>query len=124
MHPTREAATRKRVLICGGRDLVNRVAFGHAMSIFIQCHGRPRMVIHGAAGGADTMAGEWAREEGIQVVAVPANWKGEGKSAGPKRNQLMLDLLEPDIVVAFPGGTGTADMVRRAKEAGIFIFEA
>jgi len=123
MHASKEAATRKRILICGGRDLTNRAAFGHAMSIFIQCHGKPRMVIHGAARGADTIAGEWAKAEGIQVVTVPANWEGDGMSAGPKRNQLMLDLLEPDIVVAFPGGFGTADMVRRAKGAGVFTYE-
>ena len=29
--------------------------------------------------------------------------------------------LKPDLVLAFPGGRGTADMVRRAKEAGIRV---
>ena len=91
------------------------------MDIFLQLHGMPRLVIHGAARGADALAGEWASFHGIQTVTVPANWKGDGLAAGPKRNQLMLDLLEPDQVVAFPGGVGTADMVRRAEEAGVFV---
>lgn len=42
-----------------------------------------------------------------------------GKAAGPIRNQRMLDEGKPDLVVAFPGGRGTADMVRRAKAAGV-----
>jgi hypothetical protein len=31
----------------------------------------------------------------------------------------MLDEGKPDLVVACPGGRGTADMVRRTKAAGI-----
>jgi hypothetical protein len=37
-----------------------------------------------------------------------------GRSGGPKRNQQMLEEGKPDLVLAFPGGRGTADMVRRA----------
>lgn len=29
--------------------------------------------------------------------------------------------LVPDVVVAFPGGQGTADAVRRARKAGIGV---
>ena len=115
--------TRPRIILCGGRDLINHVAFGHAMDVFMQLHGMPRIVIEGGAKGADTLAREWAKYQGIQLIEVPANWNREGLSAGPKRNQLMLDLLEPDMVVAFPGGPGTADMVRRAKAAGVFVYE-
>lgn len=35
----------------------------------------------------------------------------------------MLDLAKPDVVVAFKGGRGTADMVRRAREAGVKVIE-
>jgi predicted Rossmann-fold nucleotide-binding protein len=30
---------------------------------------------------------------------------------------------KPDLVVAFPGGSGTADMVSRARGAGIEVIE-
>ena len=33
----------------------------------------------------------------------------------------MLDHGKPDIVVAFPGGRGTADMVKRAEDAGVRV---
>jgi hypothetical protein len=35
----------------------------------------------------------------------------------------MLDEGKPDLVVAFPGGGGTKDMVRRAVKAGLSIHE-
>ena len=38
-----------------------------------------------------------------------------GNAAGPIRNQRMLDHGKPDIVVAFPGGSGTADMVKLSR---------
>jgi predicted Rossmann-fold nucleotide-binding protein len=31
----------------------------------------------------------------------------------------MLSEGKPDLVIAFPGGRGTADMIRQAKEAGV-----
>ena len=35
----------------------------------------------------------------------------------------MLDERRPDLVVAFPGGRGTADMVGRARSAGIEVID-
>lgn len=35
----------------------------------------------------------------------------------------MLSEFQPDIVVAFPGGRGTAHMVRIARAAGIDVIE-
>lgn len=80
-------------------------------------------VIHGAATGADSLAHEWAGDRMIWRLGYPANWKKHGLSAGPRRNQWMLDNEKPDLVVAFPGGDGTADMVRRAKGAGVKVIE-
>jgi hypothetical protein len=48
-------------------------------------------------------------------------WAGK---AGPIRKQQMLDEGKPDLVVAFPGGRGTAHMVRIARAAGIEVIEA
>ena len=42
---------------------------------------------------------------------------------GHIRNQQMIDEGKPDLVVAFKGGTGTADMVRRAKKHNIKVIE-
>lgn len=112
-----------RVLVCGGRnfkdwqlakDYLDRL---HA-EVGITC------VIHGGARGADEIAEWWAGTwAGIESVEFPAAWHKHGKAAGPKRNQQMIDDGKPELVVAFPGGQGTADMVRRAKSHGIQLRE-
>lgn len=112
----------KRVLVCGGRDFNFPGSVYRALDIFRAERGIA-LVIHGAARGADRLAGEWAAERGVPVVEYPADWAAHGRAAGPKRNQRMIDEGKPDFVVAFPGGAGTADMVRRAKAAGIPVWE-
>lgn len=81
-------------------------------------------VIHGDAKGADTIAGAWARVNRIFEVKCPANWKYDGKEiAGPIRNKNML-MLKPDLIVAFPGGTGTYHMCDVAELNGFVVWKA
>jgi len=79
------------------------------------------LLIHGAASGADTLAGAWAIHRGIEVQEFPADWRKLGKRAGPLRNIQMLKEGNPCLVVAFPGGRGTAHMVKIAQAAGLAI---
>ena len=111
-----------RVLVCGGRGYP-------ADKVFAWLDAYPdkskiSTIIHGGANGADRAAGQWGMFEGVDVVVCLADWKGLGPSAGPRRNQRMIDEESPEIVIAFPGGRGTSDMVRRAKKAGIEVLEA
>lgn len=118
------AKTPARVLVCGGRDYgatrSEQCAFDAQMILLDHDHGI-KTIIHGAARGADTMAGEFARASGKEELAFPADWKTHGRRAGPIRNQQMLDEGKPDCVIAFPGGVGTLDMVTRARRAGIRV---
>ena len=83
----------------------------------------PFTIINGGAGGADYLARRFAKLWELDCVTVRAEWNKHGKAAGPLRNQKMIDEHKPDMVVAFPGGTGTADMIRRAKIARIETWE-
>lgn len=110
-----------KILVCGGRNYANReFVFSTLNTIHASYEGGITCVVHGDAAGADSIADEWAREESIRRLPYPANWKKNGKAAGPIRNGRML-AENPDIalVVAFPGGTGTEDMIRKAEAAGI-----
>ncbi len=80
------------------------------------------LLIHGAAKGADTLAENWARSRQVNYHGVPAKWDQHGNSAGPIRNEEML-ALGPEGCVAFPGGTGTADMVERCEKAGVKVWK-
>ena len=110
------------VLICGGRDFTN-VRFIEAM-LTKELGGRELdYVVTGGARGADATADKVCEMNGVQRVIVPANWAGRGIKAGMERNALMLKLFPVTLVIAFPGGVGTAGMVRLARTQGIFTIE-
>lgn len=112
-----------RVLVCGGRnfddaDLVRRTLDA------IHSETPISVIIEGGASGADRLAFRWASEGnrcGTETYA--ADWPGLGRSAGPRRNAKMLSDGKPDLVVAFPGGNGTLDMVTKARRAGVRVIE-
>jgi hypothetical protein len=107
-----------RILVCGGRNYSDRRRVDWVLGNF-----RTRMsaVITGDATGADALARDWCAERGVPLERFDADWRAHGRAAGPLRNQRMLDEGKPDLVLAFPGGRGTADMVRRADAAGVAV---
>ena len=110
------------VLVCGGRDFQGWDAVQRVLDRVA-----PDVIIHGAARGADSLAERYARENNIVQRAFPARWRrpdgGLDRGAGHRRNQQMLDEARPDLVLAFPGGPGTRDMTRRAREQGFPVQE-
>lgn len=139
-----------KVLVCGGRDfgdlrgnwwdepsLTDRkkqYTFIHrTLSELTESEGWPisdeecRLptwtLISGAARGADTAALDYAVVNWMLFEEYPADWETYGKKAGFIRNKKMLDEGKPNVVVAFPGGKGTAGMVTLAKKAGIKVLE-
>lgn len=111
-----------KVLVCGGRDYANQRLVDEVLDDVHAIH-RITLVIHGAARGADALADSWAKRRAVGCRPFPADWAKHGKAAGPLRNQQMLEEGHPDLVCAFPGGSGTEDMKRRARAAGIKVVE-
>ena len=108
-----------KVLICGSR---NWSFPGHVKQVIDKLPADAE-VIHGDARGADRMAGAHAQLRGLTVRAYPY-LKEFGRRGGPIRNQQMLDLESPELVIYFTTDEdtptrGTADMIRRANKAGI-----
>lgn len=76
---------------------------------------------------------------GFEVLDFPARWddlddpdadiainkwgKQYNRNAGFTRNQQMLDEGKPDLVIAFPGGNGTAHMIKRSLLAGVEVIK-
>lgn len=112
----------KRVLVCGGRDFNEA---DYAFEVLDRLHAEIGIgtIIEGDARGADEIGGQWADTRGIKLEVYPANWKKYRSAAGPIRNKQMLDEGKPDLVVAFPGGKGTANMIGQAREAGVEVQE-
>jgi YspA, cpYpsA-related SLOG family len=111
-----------RVLVCGGRQFEDRDILSAALDHLSKDRGFSR-VISGGALGADTLAEEWAETAGLPTTVYHADWEKLGRKAGPIRNQQKLDESRPELLVAFPGGPGTADMVGRARAADIEVID-
>lgn len=116
------------VLVCGGRDYDDEPAFDHIMDGFLalfreECAGVHLVIVHGGARGADRLAGMWAKSRGIPVIACPADWNKHKKAAGIIRNAEMLKKWKPALVIAFPGGRGTAHMMSISRKAGVRVHE-
>lgn len=111
-----------RIIVCGGRDYVDRARVWEVLDGLLAEFGQFVLVIHGRAIGADALVERWALVRRVRWIAYPADWVTHGKAAGPIRNRQMLD-AGAGLVVAFPGGCGTADMVQQARARGVPVRE-
>ena len=111
----------ERILVCGGRDFADSAFLFGVLDMEAEQNPVVR-IIQGGANGADKLARMWCISRFVTYEHFPADWSKHGKAAGPIRNQQMIDEGKPTKVFAFDGGRGTADMIRRAKTAGIPVF--
>ena len=131
-----------RVLVCGGRNYGRKWTATHGWDederqidrLFHVLDNaleaatlaeRPFVLIHGGAKGADSLSGLWAsmRQDRVEERVYPADWDTHKRAAGPIRNKLMLTNESPHVIIAFKGGSGTADMIRQGKKAGVPVYE-
>ena len=110
-----------KVLVCGGRDYNDKARLFAVLDELLM-DDLDMSIIQGAARGADSLAGEWAKFRGVPQQVFPAQWDKYGKSAGFRRNEQMLEEGKPDLVVAFNGGRGTQMMIQLALRAGVRVF--
>lgn len=109
-----------RVGVCGGRKYLDRDNVYGSLNV-LHASRRIRLIVEGAATGADAIAEEWAYSHGIPVLSIPAQWALHGNAAGPIRNAEIAEHI--DVLAAFPGGRGTASMKQEAQKKGILIYE-
>lgn len=108
----------RRVLVTGGRDYADRARVFAELDAIARVFGIS-LLIHGGAKGADALAEKWASVRGVDTEGCKADWERHGAAAGPIRNSAMLRDHKPDMVLAFPGGKGTEDMMRKTLKAGL-----
>lgn len=113
------------ILVCGGRDYSDNSFVFQILDRVHRKYGITK-IVHGGASGADTIADVWAVLAQVENKAYPVTkeeWKILGRKAGPLRNQKMLDNEAVDAIIAFPGGSGTQDMINRGLRAGIGVWQ-
>jgi hypothetical protein len=116
-----------KIVICGDRNWTNRKQISKVLQKYINPPTPSEItIIHGAANGADSIAGEVAEELGFNVESYPANWEKHGRAAGPIRNREMLD-QNPDLVIFFhkdlKKSKGTLDNVVESLKRGIQVWD-
>ena len=118
-----ERTAGRRVLVCGGRDYQDWLAVAGTLR---RAHDSSPigLIIHGCDPGAATLAVRWARVAGVPTSGFDADFRSHGPAAERLRNERMIVESKPDLVIAFPGGEGTADLVSRAKTAGVPVEQA
>ena len=107
-----------RLLICGSRNFEDFGLLAMKLSAIVSQVKTPVVVVSGCSRGADHMGEQWAKARGYEVEQYPADWS-QGKSAGYRRNQKMINTATH--VVAFWDGVskGTEHTINLAKSAGL-----
>ena len=80
------------------------------------------VLVHGGGPGAERIAARWAENHAVHQVVFRPDWDAHGRAAPFRRNDQLLKLL-PTGLVAFPGGGITENLVDKAREFGIPVFE-
>lgn len=108
-----------RVLVSGSRLYESAEVITRELGLYP----KGTVIIHGAARGADTLAGEAAEALGFEVVTYPADWWTYGRGAGPRRNTQMLVEGEPTELIVFhedlTTSVGTLDMATKCAKVGL-----
>lgn len=107
-----------RIIVTGGRDYADRDRVRSALTPGTPVGHQTATIVHGGARGADRLAAEEGAKLGYEIEEHPADWDRWGKRAGWLRNEEMA-CLGADLCIAFPGGRGTASMLRCAAAHGI-----
>lgn len=111
-----------RVLVCGGRDYQDSDRVDAVLNK-LHREAEIHVLIEGGAKGADRLASFWAADHDVSAERYEADWENQGTFAGPARNKRMLQEGRPDLVIAFPGGKGTRNMIGLARKFGVEVIE-
>ena len=106
-----------KLAIVGSRRFTDYVVFSRFLKLMIdqQMQGNtPTHIVSGGADGIDSLARQYARENGIELIEFLP--KDKSRDALMARNTEIVD--ECDVLFAFPDdeSKGTWDSVRKAKK--------
>lgn len=107
-------------IIAGNRDFHSIDTVRMAVAT---CPWKISEVVSGGATGVDALAILIARDRGLPLWVMPADWKRLGRAAGPARNAQMADVAQGLILVHNGRGPGSKSMLAIAKARGLRIHE-
>ncbi len=111
-----------RVAIVGSRRGISNAEFTTQMEKWVEKYSYPSAIITGGAQGVDSFAEAFAKEKGIHLILVPANWAVHGKGAGFYRNSLIVALCGCVIAFHINNSKGTQDTINKARQQGKYVY--
>ena len=114
--------SKYRVIIAGCRDFTDYELLKEKCDFYLQ-NKKPEniVIVSGHASGADSLGERYAQERGYETEIYPADWKTNGRAAGPIRNAQMATVA--DALIAFWDGKsrGTKNMIDTATKRGLQV---
>jgi len=111
--PKPSDASSQRVAIVGSRGYPDE----QQVRAYVRALPEGTIVVSGGARGVDSWAEQEARARGLSVVVHYPQWGTFGRSAGFKRNQLIVESCTRGVAFWDGKSRGTMDTVRKMKRA-------
>ena len=108
-----------KTIIAGSRDITDPSIVEEAI---LRSKFHITEVVSGACRGVDRMGECWAAVNNLPVTQFPANWKVNGKAAGPLRNFAMSKYADALIAVWDGKSRGTKNMIDLARQHGLRVY--
>lgn len=111
-----------KVVVTGGRDKNDYNSHRMVRAVLDTLSHTTEVHVGDCSTGIDKIATDYCERNDMLGAIHQADWDRHGKAAGPIRNREMLEDAGKDaIVIAFPGGRGTENCVKQAKELGMIV---
>ena len=107
-----------KLAIVGSRSIIDKDFVFIEIDIFILEYGTPELIISGGARGVDTIAEEYASQNGIETCIFKPDWKKYGKSAGIVRNKDIISKSTHVLAFQENKSKGTQSSINLAKKMG------
>ena len=117
-----DSITKYKVIVAGCRDFADYELLKEKCDFYLQ-NQKPEdiVIVSDHASGADALGKHYAQERGYETEIYPADWKTNGRAAGPIRNAQMATVA--DALIAFWDGKsrGTKNMIDTATKRGLQV---
>ena len=110
-----------KVIIAGGRDFNDYNLLKSKCDFYLSKIDEEIEIVCGGAKGADSLGERYAKEKGLSIRYLYADWELYGKSAGYRRNVEMGDYADALIAFWDLKSKGTKHMIDYAKSKNIKV---
>ena len=106
-----------KLMVCGSRTIVDEQWIFSKLNELFALH-KDMVVLSGGAAGVDSIGEKWADLHNVPIEHFLPDWKKYGRSAGPRRNKIMVE--RADYIICFWDGKsrGTASTVKYTQNCG------